>query len=206
VTHTAERKPKAHQLPLRVVDCPSCGWRHLPKPEQNGGPAVEWRTPSTYSACGRNLSSGRTRRKKRESLDGVVEPLASPRGVPPPSPEEPAPTLRCSTAISRGARSVPVARRGTGRNRLEGPPTRTRREARAAAHAGIRHRELVQTRSPHLAVETVENLVSATADVGLERPNRADRLTLGCAGRCGITRTGDAEKIFGKSANFARGT
>jgi hypothetical protein len=28
----------------------------------------------------------------------------------------------------------------------------------------------------------------------------------GGAGRCGITRTGDAEKIFGKSANFARGT
>lgn len=55
-------------------------------------------------------------------------------------------------------------------------------------------------------METVENLASATASVGLERPNRADRSTLRCAGRSGITRTGDAEKIFGKSANFTRDT
>jgi hypothetical protein len=26
--------------PLRVVDCPSCGWRQYPTPVQNGGPAV----------------------------------------------------------------------------------------------------------------------------------------------------------------------
>jgi hypothetical protein len=31
VTRTVERKPKAHEWPLRVVDCPSCGWRHDPK-------------------------------------------------------------------------------------------------------------------------------------------------------------------------------
>jgi hypothetical protein len=56
VTRTVEREPKAHQWPLRVVDCPSCGWRHYPEPEQNGGPAVEWRTASTCSACGRKLA------------------------------------------------------------------------------------------------------------------------------------------------------
>jgi hypothetical protein len=54
VTRTVERKPKAHQWPLRVVDCPSCGWRHYPKPEQNGEPAVQWKTASTCSACGRS--------------------------------------------------------------------------------------------------------------------------------------------------------
>ena len=56
MTRTVERKPKGHRWPLRVVDCPSCGWRHYPKPEQNGGPAVEWLTASTCSACGRKLA------------------------------------------------------------------------------------------------------------------------------------------------------
>jgi hypothetical protein len=45
---------------LLHVDCPLCGWRHYPEPEQNGGPAVEWRTALRARTAGATLPSETT--------------------------------------------------------------------------------------------------------------------------------------------------
>ena len=99
-----------------------------------------------------------------------------------------------------GARSAPAAHLGSGRSRPAGPRRQTRLEAQALGTVPIRAL-LGPEFTPHLGVETVENLCRTAGDWAGSRPG--DFTTPDPV--VGTLKRGTCGEILGKSANFCGG-